>query len=543
MKGRSSIIEATHAWLRRRIAALDEPERLHLFLVRVLGTFNLYVLLFASIWVAFGWFPFPTRSTAIGAIWASLCAIALLALWSIPWQRYSLLATLPIFLLGIGGIAMLRIVGHRPSAFTLFFFWLWFAALAYSRRVALFAIALAAATHLTLALTTGQLADAFEAVLLLFPCYLISCLAVRISAERLETLWLDRAQARRAFDRGAALHAFSTLLASEHQLDRLLAALVGGLTDTFGYRFASVYLLQDGLLHMQAQIGYTTPVTEFALGEGITGLVAQVGQPILVSDGEANRHYRSVENQIGSQVSVPLIHQDEILGVLNVEGAHGELNDDDLQLLETLAGPAAVAIRNANLVRQLDDLAHRDPLTQLLNRRGILNALEAALIASTAVGGPRAAVTILLIDLNKFKAINDRYGHAMGDALLTELADLLAASVYQTTDRSATVGRLGGDEFLVVLPGADEAAALMIIERLTAILASHTFALLPMNDGLPPNVGYSLGVAVAPRDGTDVAALLVIADRAMYQAKRGSSGAIRFASGRARSHRIVNRTG
>ncbi len=71
-----------------------------------------------------------------------------------------------------------------------------------------------------------------------------------------------------------------------------------------------------------------------------------------------------------------------------------------------------------------------------------------------------------------------------------------------------------------------------MIDRLTAILASHTFALLVANDGMPPPiVGYSLGVAVAPRDGDDAAALLAAADRAMYQAKRGSSGAIRFAAG------------
>jgi diguanylate cyclase (GGDEF)-like protein len=140
-------------------------------------------------------------------------------------------------------------------------------------------------------------------------------------------------------------------------------------------------------------------------------------------------------------------------------------------------------------------------------------------------------VTILLIDLNKFKAINDRYGHAMGDALLSELADLLATSVRQTAGRRDAVGRLCGDEFLVVLPGADEDGAFAVIDRLTAILASHTFALLAANDGMPPPVvGYSLGVAVAPRDGTDAAALLATADRAMYQAKRGSSGAIRFAT-------------
>lgn len=523
-------VRTLEAWVGRRIAALEGPERLRLFLVRASGTLNLYVLLFASIWVAFGWNPIPAeaRSPLVGWTFAGLCAVALVALWWIPWPRYSQLATLPIYCLGIAGIVMLRLIGHRDSSFTLFFFWLWFAAIAYPRGTTVFAAVIAALAHLALALTTGERADAFEALLLLIPCYAISTGAVRVASERLETLWRERAQARRSFNRIAALHDFSTLLASEHQIERLLAALVGGLGEQFGYRYASVYLRHDGRLHMQAQIGYTTPIVEFGLGEGVTGRAGQFGQPILVRDSREDAHYRVVEEAIGSQVAVPLRQGGEILGVLSIEGASGELDEEDLHLLETLAAPAAVAIRNASLVRELDDLAHRDSLTHLFNRRGIIAALQGALATTDERG---ESVTILLIDLNKFKAINDRYGHAMGDALLSELAGLLATSVRQTTGRGDAVGRLGGDEFLVVLPGADEAGAFAVIDRLTAILASHTFALLAANDGLPPPVvGYSLGVAVAPRDGGDAAALLAAADRAMYQAKRGSSGAIRFAT-------------
>lgn len=532
MAGQPGEGRALEGWVERGIAALDGPERLRVFLLRVSGTINLYILLFASIWVALGWSPIPAeaRSPLIGCTYAALCAVALVALWRIPWQRLSPLATLPIFFLGVGGIVMLRVVGQRDSAFTLFFFWLWFVAIGCPRAITALALVFAAGTHFALAIGTGDGADTFEAALLLIPCYAISTGAVRIASERLETLWRGRAEARRSRDRIAALHAFSTLLASEHQIDRLLGALVGGLADRFGYRYASVYLLHDGRLHLQAQLGYTTPIVEFALGEGITGRVAQRGQPILVRDSRENRHYRFVEEAIGSQAAVPLLHGGETLGVLSIEGAPGELGEDDLHLLETLAAPAAIAIRNANLVRELDDLANRDPLTHLLNRRGVIVRLQEALAASTK-SGQCDPVTILLIDLNKFKAINDRYGHAMGDALLSELAALLARSVRQAAGRGDEVGRLGGDEFLVVLPGAGEEVAFAVIDRLTASLASHTFALLAANDGLPPPVvGYSLGVAVAPRDGADAAALLAAADRAMYQAKRGSSGAIRFAT-------------
>lgn len=100
-----------------------------------------------------------------------------------------------------------------------------------------------------------------------------------------------------------------------------------------------------------------------------------------------------------------------------------------------------------------------------------------------------------------------------------------------TRGREDAVGRLGGDEFPIVLPGAGEAAAVAVIERLMAILAAHPFALLATpDDGPPPVVGYSLGIAVAPRDGATLGALLAAADRAMYHARRGFSGAIRSAT-------------
>jgi diguanylate cyclase (GGDEF)-like protein len=184
-----------------------------------------------------------------------------------------------------------------------------------------------------------------------------------------------------------------------------------------------------------------------------------------------------------------------------------------------------VAIENATLLARLEDQALRDPLTYLLNRRGILARLESALARGERRATDPAPLTILLVDLNNFKAVNDRYGHPVGDALLTELAGLLAGSV-RAED---AVGRLGGDEFLVVMPGADPAAATGVVERLRAAIAAYAFPLAAgPDDKPPPAVGYSLGVATAPDDGRDAETLLAVADRAMYQAKRSGAAPIRF---------------
>jgi diguanylate cyclase (GGDEF)-like protein len=200
-----------------------------------------------------------------------------------------------------------------------------------------------------------------------------------------------------------------------------------------------------------------------------------------------------------------------VLGVLNLEGKVGELRSSDLRLLTMLAAPIAVAIENAHLVARLTAQATRDPLTGLLNRRGILAALDAALARAT----PLAPLSVLLVDLNGFKAVNDRHGHAVGDRLLAALAELLA-----TNARAGDpVGRLGGDEFLVVLPHADGGHAGAVVRQLAAALADEAT--------LPSGVGYSLGLATATTSEAAVA-LLARADRALYEAKRHGDGAVRF---------------
>ena len=226
---------------------------------------------------------------------------------------------------------------------------------------------------------------------------------------------LARCWARRRAARLGALYDFATLLAGERDPDRLLRALVAGLAARFAYRYASVFLVEDGCLRLRAQVGYATPITALALGEGITGRVARDGRPTLVRDGRRHPGYRFAEAQIGSQASVPLARAGRVLGVLNLEGAVGELGAADLRLLANLAAPAA-ALENAALVARLTAQATRDPLTGLLNRRGILAALDAAL------GGAGAAmpVSILLVDLNGFKGVNDRCGHAAGDRILAD---------------------------------------------------------------------------------------------------------------------------
>lgn len=175
-----------------------------------------------------------------------------------------------------------------------------------------------------------------------------------------------------------------------------------------------------------------------------------------------------------------------------------------------------LALHDATAERErivaLEQRALHDVLTGLPNRTLFEDRLERALALALREG---TKVAVLFIDLDGFKAVNDTFGHQAGDALLREVARRLEGRLR----RSDTVARLGGDEFALVLPRADVAGARVVAGEIAAALAEPIDAL-----GYQAQVGASIGIAVAPDHGLDVATLVRCADLAMYQAKRGKLG-------------------
>lgn len=177
-----------------------------------------------------------------------------------------------------------------------------------------------------------------------------------------------------------------------------------------------------------------------------------------------------------------------------------------------------------DVLAELQDLAHIDPLTGLANRRLLLDHLEQALAAAQGSGdggGGGRAGALLYLDLDGFKQVNDAYGHRMGDRVLAEAAERLRGCL-RHGDLAA---RVGGDEFTVVLAAAgDRVAVGPVADRIIAALAA------PFLDGAA-TVGVSVGVAFFPADGENCEALLHRADAAMYVAKRDGKGCWRAWSG------------
>jgi diguanylate cyclase len=155
-----------------------------------------------------------------------------------------------------------------------------------------------------------------------------------------------------------------------------------------------------------------------------------------------------------------------------------------------------------------EHLAYHDPLTGLPNRRLWLDRLQLALAQAHRKGEPLCVVSV---DLDRFKVVNDTYGHSTGDYLLKVVADRLATATRETD----TVARVGGDEFLLLLPDTDRAVAELIVARVDDILQApvHT-------NGVDLLSAASLGISVVPHDGEDTDSLMNNADAAMYAEKR-----------------------
>ncbi len=221
----------------------------------------------------------------------------------------------------------------------------------------------------------------------------------------------------------------------------------------------------------------------------------------------------------GTELVIPLDSGNERLALLVLGPRINSLvyGRAERDLAGTLSFAAAIALKNAELVERLRSAATTDELTGLLNRRALEERLEAEISRSHR---HQIKTSLVLIDVDRFKLINDTLGHAAGDRYLALIAQVLQQKV-RTLD---VVGRLGGDEFLVMLPMTSASEALVFINRLQAGL-QELFAIHPEF----AMATLSFGVAEAPRHGKMPTAVLAAADSALYAAKRGGRNLVEIA--------------
>ena len=219
----------------------------------------------------------------------------------------------------------------------------------------------------------------------------------------------------------------------------------------------------------------------------------------------------------GSCAAVPITVDDRLWGELYATTLLGApaFSNRDVELLTACASFLGAAVAHAERLERIARLAFEDPLTGLANRRAVDDALAAALEA----GGAGAALVV--VDVNAFKAVNDEHGHTVGDRVLQAVGSALAAAA--APYEQATVGRVGGDEFCVVLPGVNEDDALAVVES----------AAMRLTEAPEPKIRIAGGVALGV-PGSRPQQLFMAADAAQYSAKRARMVVVSHRVGRSR---------
>jgi two-component system cell cycle response regulator len=266
-----------------------------------------------------------------------------------------------------------------------------------------------------------------------------------------------------------------------------------------------------------------TPTITLPAGAGLSGYIIKTGKSLYIEDIDEYEGIESVrfgDNQdVRSILAVPMILRKEVVGMLSVQTYQPKAyTSEDLYLLEMLAAHAAIAIDNTRLFQEVQQLAITDPLTGANNRRELYEQGEREFARSKRY---KHSLSAMMVDIDKFKVINDSYGHTTGDQILTQLTGRIRANIRDID----ILGRYGGDEFAILLPETGLEAALGVAERLRAAIAGSPFQ---TEAGLI-HITASIGVSTLSGDLASLESLIGKADKGAYKAKEAGQDSVQVA--------------
>ncbi|MGN0014232.1 MAG: diguanylate cyclase, partial [Candidatus Gastranaerophilaceae bacterium] len=306
-------------------------------------------------------------------------------------------------------------------------------------------------------------------------------------------------------------------------LKGLIQVILGRALETIDAEKGSLMLydMTDNTLQVKVVYGLNDPKAEFDINngviecsklkvnEGIAGKVFAEKKSIITNLGQNDPRFKQAKlmNNISSMICVPLIAKGEAIGVINITNKKNNklFNKQDLEFIEALSNQAAIAIDNAKLY----ELATKDGLTKLYIHRHFKTLLEAEV---TRASRYNHVLSLLMMDIDNFKHINDTYGHLIGDRVLKEIA----ATIKNTCRNIDVPARYGGEEFTVILPETASKDATVIAERLRRNIEKIA---VPIDDKVTLRVTISIGISEFPSSSNESEGLILTADKALYKAK------------------------
>ncbi|HUU12659.1 MAG TPA: diguanylate cyclase [Terriglobia bacterium] len=336
---------------------------------------------------------------------------------------------------------------------------------------------------------------------------------------------------KRQIERLSLFHEVGKALASTLDLQKILQTVMEKISDFLQPDTWSLLMLDEATqeLYFEIAIGagaHKLKDVRLKLGEGIAGWVAQHGDPVLIEDVKrdprfSRRFDELTQMDTRSVVCVPIRGREKILGVIELVNCLGResFRREDIPILKSLADYAAIALENARYVQRIHELTITDDCTALYNARHLNFVLDAEIYRSTRYN---YEFSVIFLDLDHFKQINDTRGHLVGSKLLWMIGDIIKGHL-RLIDYAF---RYGGDEFVVLLPQTAKKNSLMVVRRLKDLLNSKVFF---TDEGLNIKVTASFGVASFPNDGRTRKELLRMADEAMYLVKNTTRNGIAMA--------------
>jgi len=319
-------------------------------------------------------------------------------------------------------------------------------------------------------------------------------------------------------DKQRYLFEFLTDTAKHLQLKELYVAIESMLQKTIGVHSVAIYLVDETQRTHSLINGFNQTmlaidkVKRFNWGEGVSGQVIETGSVVRIP---ADQHpiteirEEAIAKGISQLIGIPMQTTNGTIGAVTlIYTAESEPNQVlEQDFLIYLGEQVGLVLQNALLYQQLEELAHTDPLTGLLNRRKIR---EIFTHETNRIARQQGQLSIAILDIDHFKQVNDSFGHEAGDLLLTSLADHLRQNCREIDH----ISRWGGEEFVVIFTDAGLSAASLIAERLRSSFAEKSFSFLG-------NSGSSFSIGLAEyQPGASMEQIISSADKALYQAKR-----------------------